>query len=117
MPDAEAFEEAEREVVALGGCLLPEQPAAFVCRSCGLEWGSESDPTVGEAELLAPLDVGFSDLVRALGTRWRREAFAGARGNVRRFVSGEPAQLAVGAFGPWLVLDRPLTDCGQSAGW
>jgi hypothetical protein len=72
LPDAEAFEEAEREVVALGGCLLPEQPAAFVCRSCGLEWGSESDFTVGEAELIAPLDVGFSDLVRALGTGWRR---------------------------------------------
>ena len=109
LPGAEAFGQAEHGDVVLGGCFMPEEPAAFLCRSCGLEWGSESDPTADEAELAGLLDVGFRDLVRALGAGWRRERAADGRDGVRWFVSGEPAQLAVGVQGPWFVLDRPHT--------
>ena len=51
------FRQAEAGVVALGGCLMPEDEAAFVCRSCELAWGSESDPTADEAELSGLLGV------------------------------------------------------------
>jgi len=39
----------------------------------------------------------------------RRESVPGERDDVHWFVSGEPAQVAVGVEGPWFVLARPLT--------
>ena len=113
LPGPEDFRRAERRRVVLGGCLMPEDPAAFVCRTCDLEWGSESDPTADEAELAALLDVDYADLVRALGAGWRREAAADGRDGVAWFVSGEPAQVAVGVQGPWFALARPLTSWGE----
>ena len=109
MPASDDFRHAERGVVALGGCLIPEEVAAFVCRTCGLQWGSESDPTADEAELTELLNVTYADVVRALGAGWRRETGADGQDGARWFVSGEPAQLAVGVQGPWFVLARPLT--------
>lgn len=113
MPGSDDFQAAERGAVALGGCLMPEEPAAFVCRSCELEWGSESDPTADELELTELLDVGYADLVRALGAGWRRESGAGTQDGVAWFVSGQPAQVAIGVQGPWFVLARPLTSWGE----
>lgn len=108
MPGSGDFQEAERGAVALGGCLMPEVPAAFVCRTCELQWGSESDPTAGEAELAELLGVEHSDVVRALGSGWRRESGAVSADGVAWFVSGEPAQVAIGVQGPWFVLARPV---------
>ncbi|MBJ7453631.1 MAG: hypothetical protein JHC71_16340 [Blastococcus sp.] len=113
MPGSDDFRKAERGLVALGGCLMPGEPAAFVCRSCELEWGSESDPTSDETELTELLDVGYADVVRALGAGWRRETGAQVEDGVAWFVSGEPAQVAVGVQGPWFVLARPLTAWGE----
>jgi hypothetical protein len=53
--------------------------------------------------------VRYSDVVRALGAGWRRESVPGERDSVQWFVSGVPAQVAVGVDGPWFVLARPLT--------
>ncbi|MGY2065626.1 hypothetical protein [Blastococcus sp. SYSU DS0619] len=113
LPGFDLFEQSESGRVALGGCLVMDEPAAFACRTCGLEWGDESDPTVEEAELAGLLDVGHAELVRALGAGWRRESAVDGSDGVRWFVSGEPAQLAVGVQGPWFVLARPLTSWGQ----
>ncbi len=109
MPGFDDFRRADEGVVALGGCVMTEDVAAFVCRSCDLAWGSESDPTADEAELAGLLGVAFPDVVRALGAGWRREAGAGGQDGVAWFVSGEPAQLAVGVQGAWFVLAQPLT--------
>src|SRR4051795_7425872 len=109
LPGADAFRLAERGLVALGGCLMPGDVAAFVCRSCELEWGSESDPTADEAELAELLGVAYADVVRALGTGWRRRNDPARGSNVKWFASGEPAQVAVGVLGPFFVLARPLT--------
>ena len=38
---------------------------------------------------------------------------AGERAGVQWFVSGVPAQVAVGVEGPWFVLARPLTRCDE----
>ncbi|MGY1986914.1 hypothetical protein ACI792_11870 [Blastococcus sp. SYSU DS0669] len=113
LPGGDLFEQAERGQVALGGCLVPGEMEAFLCRSCDMAWGSESDPTADEAELAGLLDVEHLELFRALGTGWRREDAADGQDGVRWFVSGEPAQLAVGVQGPWFVLARPLTSWGQ----
>lgn len=113
MPSADDFRDAERGAVALGGCLRPGKPAAFACRSCDLEWGSDTDPTADEAELAGLLDVGHADVLRALGTGWRRESGADGHDGVAWFVSGEPAQVAIGIQGPWFVLARPLTAWGE----
>lgn len=113
MPGSDDFHRVERGVVALGGCLIPEEVAAFGCRTCALQWGSGADPTADEAELTELLDVTYADVVRALGAGWRRETGADGQDGVRWFVSGEPAQLAVGVQGPWFVLDRPLTARGR----
>jgi hypothetical protein len=51
LPGPDDFRLAERGMVALGGCLMPEDEAAFACRSCELQWGRDSDPTADEAEL------------------------------------------------------------------
>jgi hypothetical protein len=109
MPGFDDFRRAEAGVIALGGCLMPGEEAAFVCRSCELAWGDESDPTADEAELSGLLGVTHLEVVRALGAGWRREAVVGGQEDVAWFVSGEPAQLAVGVQGPWFVLARPLT--------
>ncbi|WP_346619216.1 hypothetical protein [Blastococcus montanus] len=47
------------------------------------------------------LGVRYADVVRALGTGWRREKPSGERDVVTWFVSGEPTQVAVGVEGPW----------------
>ena len=113
MPGFGDFQQAERGVVALGGCVIFDDPAAFVCRSCDLQWGSESDPTADEAELAGLIGVGHADVVRALGTGWRREIAADGDDGVAWFVSGEPAQVSIGVQGPWFVLARPLTAEGE----
>ena len=113
LPGSDDFGQAERGVVVLGGCLMPEEPAAFVCRTCDLAWGSESDPTADEAELAELLGVAYADVVRALGTGWRREIAAEGADGAEWFVSGEPAQVAIGVQGPWFVLARPLTSWGE----
>ena len=53
------------------------------------------------------LDVQYTDVVRALGTGWRLEN--AAEDLVQWFVSGEPAQVAVGVDDLGFVLARPLT--------
>ena len=73
MPGADDFDLAERGLVALAGCLMPGEEDAFACRSCGLQWGSEADPTADEAELAELLGVAYADVVRALGAGWRHE--------------------------------------------
>ena len=113
LPGPGAFQLAKRGLVSLGGCMMPGDEAAFSCRSCDLEWGSDSDPTADEAELARLLGVGYADVVRALGTGWRCEAPAEGSDGVTWFVSGEPAQVAIGVQGPWFVLARPPTDWGQ----
>ena len=53
-----------------------------------------------------------ADVVRALGTGWRRES--GAVGeDVQWFVSGEPGQVAVGVQDQAFVIARPLTSWGD----
>jgi hypothetical protein len=113
LPEANAFRQAEQGVVVLGGCVMPEDEPAFVCRACGLQWGSEADPTADEAELAGLLGVGYVDVVRALGTGWRRETAPRELNGVDWFVSGEPAQVAVGVQGPWFIVAGPLTSRGE----
>ncbi|MGY1753818.1 hypothetical protein [Blastococcus sp. SYSU D01042] len=113
MPGLDDFRLAERGLVALAGCVVPGEVDAFVCRSCDLQWGSESDPTADEAELTELLGVEYADLVRALGTGWRREGGAVGPDGVAWFVSGEPAQVAIAVQGPWFVLAGPLTSWGE----
>jgi hypothetical protein len=109
LPDFEAMRLAERGQVALGGCMVMGENPAFACRSCGLEWGREDDPTADEQELADLLGVRHVDVVRALGAGWRRESVHGELDQVQWFVSGAPAQIAVGVEGPWFRLGRPLT--------
>ncbi|MGY1640857.1 hypothetical protein ACI782_06940 [Geodermatophilus sp. SYSU D00703] len=111
LPAVEDMRLAERGLVALGGCMLPEDEPALSCRACGLEWGRKGDPTTDEQALADLLGVQYADVVRALGTGWRRES--AAEDPVQWFVSGEPAQVAVGVEGPSLVLARPLTSWGE----
>ena len=40
-PSPELFELAEQGRVVLGGCEVGLQQPDVVCRTCGLEWGSE----------------------------------------------------------------------------
>ena len=40
LPSPELMDAAEKGLVSLGGCMMPEGPADFACRSCGLEWGT-----------------------------------------------------------------------------
>jgi hypothetical protein len=114
LPSFELMELAERGLVALGGCEVPREDVAFRCRACGLEWGRESDPTAEEQELADLLGVAYPDVVRALGRGWRRESSVEDEDGVRWFVSGEPAQVAVGVHGPTFLLARPLTHWGES---
>lgn len=113
LPAAETMELAERGLVALGGCMAPGEDVAFHCRACGLEWGHEGDPTADEQQLAELLGVEYVEVVRALGTGWRREGPMGEPDHVDWFVSGEPAQVAVGVQGPRFVLARPLTRWGE----
>jgi hypothetical protein len=109
LPGPDLMELAERGLVALGGCMLPGEAPVLSCRACGLEWGRSGDPTADEQELTGLLGVEFSDVVRALGAGWRREGPRDEREQVQWFVSGEPAQVAIGVAGPRFVLARPLT--------
>ena len=87
LPDFETMRLAERGQVALGGCMvMGEEPASFACRSCGLDWGREDDPTADEQELADLLGVRHVDVVRALGAGWRRETVPGERDGVHWFV-------------------------------
>ncbi|MDP9460670.1 MAG: hypothetical protein M3Q22_10615 [Actinomycetota bacterium] len=103
---------AEGGLIVLGGCLLPGEEPVLACRSCGIEWGREGDPTADEQALADLLGVQYADVVRALGTGWRREN-AAVEDGVQWFVSGEPAQVAVGVDGLGFVLARPLTSWGK----
>ena len=114
LPDFEAMSLAERGQVVLGGCMVMGEDPAFACRSCGLEWGREVDPTADEQELADLLGVRHLDVVRALGAGWCRKSVPGEPAHVQWFVSGAPAQVAVGVEGPWFVLARPLTRWAQS---
>ncbi len=107
LPGFDLFQQAERGNVALGGCMVPGEEPVLSCRSCGREWGCEGDPTADEQALADLLGVRYADVVRALGTGWRREAADEDLG--QWFVSGEPAQVAIGLQGPFFVLARPLT--------
>jgi hypothetical protein len=111
LPDGDTMRLAERGQVALGGCMVMGEDPAFSCRSCGLDWGRESDPTADEQKLAELLGVRHLDVVRALGAGWRRESVSGEPAGAHWFVSGVPAQVAVGVEGPWLTLARPLTRC------
>lgn len=111
MPSGDLFELAERGQVALGGCLLgPDGNPEWSCRACGLDWGRAGDPTADEQALADLLRVGWPEVLRALGAGWRREDTAD--GGLQWFVSGEPAQLAVGVDAAGFVLARPLVDDG-----
>jgi hypothetical protein len=112
LPDITGMELAERGLVALGGCMVPGETPRLHCRACGLEWGSDGDPTADEQALADLLGVRYADVFRALGTGWRREGIA--EDGVEWFVSGQPAQVAIGVAGPWFVLARPLTRWGES---
>jgi hypothetical protein len=111
LPSPELMSEEERGLVALGGCMRPGEDFTLHCRACGLEWGRRGGPTANEQELADLLGVRYVDVVRALGTGWRR-GFED-RHRVRWFVSGEPAQVALGVHGPTFVLARPLTRWGE----
>ena len=112
LPAVEDFRLAERGLVALGGCLVPGEEPVLSCRSCGLEWGREGDPTADEQALADLLGVRYADVVRALGSGWRREN-ANFDDGMEWFVSGEPAQVAVGVDDLGFVLARPLTSWGE----
>lgn len=113
LPDVETMRLAERGQVVLGGCMLLGEDPEFCCRSCGLEWGREGDPTADEQELADLLGVRHLDVVRALGAGYRRERVDGEPDGVQWFVSGVPAQVALGVEGPWFVLARPLKRCDE----
>ncbi|MGY2001726.1 hypothetical protein [Blastococcus sp. SYSU DS1024] len=81
----------------------------MVCRGCDLERSDESNPIADEAELL---DVAYLDVVRALGTDWRRETAVG-EDDVHWFVSGEPVQVAIDMQGSGFVMARPSTSWGE----
>src|SRR3712207_1795449 len=90
LPAGEGVRLAERGLVALGGCLVPEEEPAFSCRACGESWGCAGGPTADEQALADLLGVQHSDVVRALGRGWRRDD-AADDGPAQWFVSGEPA--------------------------
>ena len=113
LPGIDLMQLAERGLVSLGGCMVPGDDPAWHCRACGLDWGRPGDPTADEQALADLLGVGWTDVLRALGGGWRRESAPGEDG-VEWFVSGEPAQVAVGVHGPWFQLVRPLTRWGES---
>ncbi|MCZ2830767.1 hypothetical protein O2W14_18155 [Modestobacter sp. VKM Ac-2986] len=102
MPDPELVRAAERGLVVLSGCVVVEGQAEFRCRACAHEWGSPDDPTTDEQELADLVGVQYEDVVRAVGTGWRRadEAHSG----LTWFVSGRPAQVALGVGGGMVVL-------------
>ena len=92
------------------------ESAAFVCRCCDLGVGHESDPTADEAELAELLGVPTS----TSSARWAPAGGARPRpaeDDVQWFVSGEPAQVAVGVQDPFFVLARPLTSWGEGRPW
>ena len=71
MPNQSLFEEAERGLVSLAGCIVFEDMPAFYCRGCSLRWGAADNPTTDEQRLAELLGVGYSDVVAAVGTGWR----------------------------------------------
>jgi hypothetical protein len=113
LPSPGLWQLAERGLVSLGGCeVFPDGVPAFTCRACGLDWGRNGDPTSDEQALAELIGVEFTDLARVLGTGWGREDAAEGE-PMEWFVSGEPAQLAVGVEGSLFVLARPLAGWGE----
>ena len=110
MPGPEDWRLAERRQVSFGGCVVLADAPDFSCRACGLEWGHEADPTTDEQELADLLAVRHADVVRALGRGWRRDTGGRVQDGTQWFVSGQPAQVAIGVMGGSFVLDRPRED-------
>lgn len=108
LPSAGAFRLAERGSVSLGGCVLMREAPDFCCRSCGLQWGRESDPTTDELALAELLGLPHAQIVRMLGRGWRRENDATGDEDLQWFTSGEPVQVAIGVSHPWLLVAHPL---------
>ena len=77
LPDVEGMQLAERGLVALGGCMVPDESPVLHCRACGLDWGRDGDPTADEQELADLLGVRYADVVRAMGSGWRRDSAPG----------------------------------------
>jgi hypothetical protein len=118
-PDAELIRAAERGLVVLGGCIVVEDQAAFSCRACSHRWGSHDDPTTDEQQLAALLGVHDEDVVRAVGTGWRK--VDETDGWLTWFVSGRPAQVSLGVGAGMLTLGgvsaRGLHDADGPGRW
>jgi hypothetical protein len=82
---------------------VAEDQPVFSCRAGAHAWGSHDDPTTDEQELAALVGVRYEDVVRAVGTGWRR--VEATDGGMTWFLSGRPAQVALGVGGGMLVLD------------
>ena len=108
LPGPELIRAAERGLVVLGGCRVAEDPTAFHCRACAHEWGSPDDPTTDERELAGLIGVRPEDVVAAVGTGWRR--VDDADGGMTWFVSGRPAQVALGVGAGMVVLGAVTAD-------
>jgi hypothetical protein len=102
LPDPELLRAAERGLVVLAGCVVVEDQAEYRCRACAHEWGSPDDPTTDEQEFADLIGVRPEDVVAAVGTGWRR--VDDADGGMTWFVSGRPAQVALGVGGGMVVL-------------
>ncbi|MEI4279104.1 hypothetical protein [Klenkia terrae] len=108
MPGPELGRAADRGLAVLAGCVVVEGRGAFHCRVCSHEWGSIDDPTADEQALADLLAVGYDDVVRALGTGWRQVGDDVV--SLTWFVSGEPAQVAVGVGAGVLVVGPARPD-------
>lgn len=110
LPDVSWARAADRGLVVLAGCVVVEDRGAFHCRACSYEWGQHGDPTRDEQQLAELLAVSHHDVVRAIGTGWR--GVGSDVGGLTWFISGEPAQVAVGVDAGVLVVG-PVTAAGD----
>jgi hypothetical protein len=115
MPDASLFEAADRGLVVLAGCVVFEGRRSFHCRACSHEWGHEGDPTTDEQQLADLLAVGHDDVVRAIGSGWRRAGQDLAA--VTWLVSGRPAQVDAGVGGGMVVLGPVAAMSDVAVAW
>ncbi|SDP11569.1 hypothetical protein SAMN05660199_03189 [Klenkia soli] len=108
MPDAELARAADRGLAVIAGCVVVDDRGGLHCRACSHEWGSVDDPTADELILAALLAVGHDDVVQAIGPGWRQvgDDVVG----LTWFVSGEPAQVAVGVGAGALVIGPARED-------